>query len=177
MTETDLSTWLTIADAATVLRCSERTVERLAAAKTLEKRLRPQKGSPDVAVFSPESVAEEAARRRPEPAPFVVGANQAPTRTNGNGTGPTTSAITTIAQLPADDPIRQLAAAFQSFLLSPPSPPVSATVSEKAFLTIKEAAAWTGLSQAYLRRSIDSGTLKAIRDRGWRIRRKDLETL
>jgi excisionase family DNA binding protein len=45
------------------------------------------------------------------------------------------------------------------------------------FLTVEEASALTGLTQAYLRRAIEGGTLKAIKDRGWRIRRRDLEQL
>jgi excisionase family DNA binding protein len=45
------------------------------------------------------------------------------------------------------------------------------------FLTVAEAAAVTGLTQAYLRRQIDGGFLSAVKDRGWRIRRRDLEQL
>lgn len=42
MTETDLSTWLPIAEAAASIGCSTRTVERLGRAKQLEQRLRRQ---------------------------------------------------------------------------------------------------------------------------------------
>jgi len=47
----------------------------------------------------------------------------------------------------------------------------------KPYLTVDEAAAYTGLSQAFLKRMIKLGTLSAIKDRGWKIRRKDLEAL
>lgn len=44
-------------------------------------------------------------------------------------------------------------------------------------MTIAQASAITGLSQAYLRREIEAGLLFAVKDRGWRIRRKDLAML
>jgi len=72
MTDTTLSDWLTIADAAAVIGCSTRTIERLARAGKLEQRLRPQAGSPAVAVYNPDDVAERAKERRRAPAPFVV---------------------------------------------------------------------------------------------------------
>ena len=180
MTETDLSTWLTIAEAATALRCSYRTVERLAAGKKLEQRLRPQRGSPDVAVFSPQSVAEEAQRRHQTPTAFVVGAVPA----NGNGHGQSlteTSGSLTETLARGDDPIRQLFAAALRAVLSPPSPPLSVTLSETEravqYVTLQEASAIKGLSVTYLRRKIADGTLPAEKDRGWKIRRKDLELL
>jgi excisionase family DNA binding protein len=49
--------------------------------------------------------------------------------------------------------------------------------SQRLFLTLREAAALSGLSQACLRRLIADGSLEARRDRGWRIRRRDLERL
>lgn len=49
--------------------------------------------------------------------------------------------------------------------------------SQKLFLTIPEAAVVSGLSQAHLRRICQKGGLGALRDRGWKIRRKDLEAL
>lgn len=180
MTETDLSDWLPIADAAKVLGCSTRTIERLGRARKLEQRLRPQAGSPAVAVYNPDDVARLAQERRPAPAPFVLPVGPANGPTNGNSFPETSGSLKeTLARLPAgDDPIRQLfAAALRAVLQSPPSPPVSATVAETLFLTLKDAAALTGLSQAFLRRMITAGTLTAIRDRGWRIRRKDLEAL
>jgi excisionase family DNA binding protein len=180
MTETDLSDWLAIADAAKVLGCSTRTIERLGRARKLEQRLRPQAGSPAVAVYNPDDVARLAQERRPAPAPFVLPAGP----TNGDGMRTHASTSTHMqtrasASLSAsdDDPIRQLFAAALRAVLSPPSPPMSVTVAETLFLTLKDAAALTGLSQAFLRRMITAGTLTAIRDRGWRIRRKDLEAL
>ena len=53
------------------------------------------------------------------------------------------------------------------------------TVAEtKLFLTVREAAAVTGLRPIYLRRAITAGTLPAERDGPtWKIRRRDLEQL
>jgi len=179
MTETDLSTWLTIAEAATALRCSDRTVERLAASKKLEQRLRPQRGSPDVAVFSPQSVAEEAQRRHRAPAAFVV----QPVPANGNGHALRKSddaaqlGNSQLRTTSAEDLIRQFFALAVQSLQSPPSPPVAVTVAETLFLTIPQAAAVSGLSPTYLRRLIKTGELPAEKDRGWKIRRADLEAL
>jgi len=180
MTETDLSDWLPLLAAALQIRCSRRTVERLAQAGKLERRLRPQAGSPPVAVYNPDDVARLAAERQPAPTPFVLPAAPAG---NGNGhrstlrnsTAPGNS--TALALPGGDDPIRQLAAAFQRFLLSPPSPPVAEAMAERRYLTVPEAADFTGLSQTFLKRMIKAGTLTAIKDRGWKIRRKDLEAL
>jgi hypothetical protein len=57
---------------------------------------------------------------------------------------------------------------------------VSETPSETSstfFLTIPEAAAVSGVSQAYLRRKCQGGWSGAIKDGAWKIRRKDLEAL
>lgn len=47
----------------------------------------------------------------------------------------------------------------------------------RGYLTLAEASALTGLSERLLRRKIHNGTLKAIKDRGWKIKRTDLEAL
>ena len=57
MTDTPLSDWLVAMEAAMRIGCSTRTIERLARAKRLEQRLRPQAGSPAVAVYNPSDVA------------------------------------------------------------------------------------------------------------------------
>jgi excisionase family DNA binding protein len=56
-----------------------------------------------------------------------------------------------------------------------PTPPTPQA--PKLVLTLPEAAAVSGLSQAFLKRAIKDGRLPAEKDRGWRIRRKDLEAL
>jgi len=189
MTETDLTTWLPIADAAARIGCSTRTVERLAAAKKLEARLRRQDGTPPVMVLSPESVAEVAATRRREAAPFVL-----PTVPAGNGNGHASGvkklhAGTELAHAhgPTDaDLVRQFVTLAIAALQSPPSPPVAASVAASSYLTLAEAAAEKRVSEALVRRWIRTGALPVEReprsqwtatDRGWRIKKKDLETL
>ena len=83
MTDTPLSDWFVAMEAAMRIGCSTRTIERLAQAKKLESRLRPQAGSPPVAVYNPSDVARLAQERQPAPAPFVLGAIRDP----GNGNG------------------------------------------------------------------------------------------
>lgn len=182
MTETDLSTWLSIADAATRIGCSTRTVERLGRAKHLEQRLRPQKGSPPVVVYNPDDVARIAALRRPTPPPFVL---DAVGTGNGNGHAAGVKKLHAGTELahahgPTDaDLVRQFVTLAIAALQSPPSPPVAEKVAEsRLFLTIPEAAILTGLSQAYLRRKCQEGWAGAFKDGGvWKLRRADLETL
>ena len=177
MAETDLSSWLSIADAALVIGCSKRTVERLGKGNKLEARLRRQEGTPPVLVFSPESVHEEAQRRRTAPAPFVVRAGS-----NGNGHRALVEQKKfqpgTFPVPGGDDLIRGLALLISKALQSPPSPPVAESRGgDYEYLTIREAAAACRLTQAYVRRRCEAGAVPAIKDRGWRIRRKDLEAL
>ena len=45
------------------------------------------------------------------------------------------------------------------------------------FLNLREAAGYTGLTEAFLRRKIDCGELPAIKDRGWKLKREDLRRI
>lgn len=184
MTETDLSDWLLVQDAADRIGVSTRTVERLKRDGKLEQRLRRQEGTPPVAVYNPEDVDRIASERRRPPAPFVLNADQGVGNGNGNGrakgirniaAGDISQQLTSVG----DDPIRQLFAAALRAVLSPPSPTLSGSrVGEPLFLTIAEAAAASGLSKTYLKRQCEAKTLKALRDgRRWKIKRTDLETL
>ena len=177
MTETDLSLWLPIADAAQVIGCSTRTVERLGRDGKLERRLRRQEGTPPVAVYNPDDVARIAAARHPAPPPFVLPAGSG----NGHGTD-TTRTLPSVqrASLPAagNDSITQFFALMVQLLSSPPSPPsptLAASVSENPFLTITEAAAYVRLPTVDIRRACERGDLLARKTGrgGWRIRRKE----
>ncbi len=192
MAETDLSAWLLVADAAAEIGCSKRTVERLARDHKLEHEIRPQAGSPGVAVYSPESVAEVAQARRRTPPPFVVAGLPA-----GNGNGHRVSRVSDVSRVSADsalavageDPIRQFFVTLIRAIQSPPSPPVAETVAERSanpFLTLAEASAWRRVSESLIRRWMRTGMLpfereprsrRTAEDPGYRIRRKDLEAL
>lgn len=87
MTDHDLSTWLTKAQAAERLQVSTKQIERWTQAGKLEQRLRPQVGTVPVAVFHPDDVAKLAAARRADPAPFVLPAVPDASTGNGNGHG------------------------------------------------------------------------------------------
>jgi len=184
MAETDLSTWLTVEEAATAIGVSTRTVERLGKAGKLDQRLRRQEGTPPVAVYYPGDVERERVQRHPTPPPFVLEREQ-DGPTNGNGSVLLTRSGAPkipgpgLLHIPAgDDSFQQLCAALVRLIQSPPSPPVSESVAEsKAFLTIPEAAQATGLSPTFLRKMIKLGTLPAIKDKAWKIRRKDLAAL
>ena len=51
------------------------------------------------------------------------------------------------------------------------------TVGPGLFLALPEASKYSGLSMTLLKRKIRSGELAALKDRGWRIRRSDLEKI
>jgi len=184
MAETDLSDWLLTMEAAMRIGCSVRTVQRLGEDKKLETRKRPQKGTPPVVVYNPDDVDRIAAEKRQAAPPFVL-----PPVSTGNGNGHLAHGLTSPQSvLPSTHPvsrdtdlIRQFLALAVQHFQSPPSPPQDVTVAEmaetKAWLTIPEASAHTGLSQAYLRRKCQAGWAGAIKDRGWKIRRTDLEAL
>lgn len=186
MADTDLSAWLSTGNAATALGCSTRTLERRAPEWHIEKRLRPQAGSPAVAVYNPEDVVRVAAERRQAPPPHVL---PALSTSNGHGNGtrafrnPEHEHSTALTVPPSDDPIRQLCALVIRAIQSPPSPPVAPTVSETTlYLDVEQAAAWLYWTPRKVRRAIRSGELPCRfheqRDwRTWRIRRKDVESL
>jgi len=175
----DFSQWLTKAQVAERLQVSTKTVETWAKEGQLEQAAwkRPEGGMP-LAVYCPEDVDRIAAERHGGPATgFLVPA------TTGNGNGHGTIARRE-AQRPSEDGRAALALGLSEFaaalrLLASESSQSSESASESArlFLTIQEASAVSGLSPTYLRRSIKAGTLKAVRDRGWKIRRTDLEEL
>jgi len=185
VTDPDLATWLPIADAAARIGCSTRTVERLAAAKKLEARLRRQDGTPPVMVLSPESVAEVAAGRRREAAPFVLPSIQAG---NGNGHGAGAKKLhagTELAHAPGPtdaDLVRQFVTLAIAAWQSPPSAPVAASVSESLYVDVEEAASILNWELRDVRKAVRAGELPArnkdLKDwRRWRIRRTELREI
>jgi excisionase family DNA binding protein len=182
VSEVDYATWLTKQQAADALNVSTKTIEQLTQKGQIQQgRWRRPTGGPELAVYHPDDVARLVQERRPGPAPFVLPATAA-----GNGHGAGNGTLATSRQ--PDEDARRVVAAGLSELLGAVRLLTSETSqtserSEKSekpaplFLSLPEAAAATGLSEAYLRRQIAEGKLPAVRDRGWRIRRKDLEQL
>lgn len=180
MTDPDYSTWLTKAQAAEALKVSTKTIEQWAKEQKLGQAFwrRDGRGN-ELAVYDPDDVARIALERRRAAVPVILPAD--PT-TNGNGHG----------SLAAVSPFSNFEEARRAYVLeffsefagalravSAEHPPTSESSqnSEKLFLTISEASAVSGLSVAYLKRRITDKSLPAERDRGWKIRRKDLEAL
>jgi excisionase family DNA binding protein len=173
----DVADWLTKAQAAELIGVSTKTIEAWAQAKKLQQAARPQAHGPALAVYHPEDVARLASERRAAPlAPFVV-----PGPTGGNGLSPKNVLASTesVRATAGAELLREFLGAFVHAVgaTSQNSENATSESSQRSFVTIAEASAITGLTQAYLRRAIDDERLPAIKDRGWRIRRKDLEAL
>jgi hypothetical protein len=175
MGDVDYATWFTKEQAAERIGATTKTVERFVqAGKIQQARWRRPTGGPELAVYCPEDVDRIAAERHPGPLPaFLVPATKK-RPANGNG-GPPRDPLEALAIAPVtvesgNDLLRALVAALVQSMSQ-----TSQTCA--LFLTLAEASAVSGLSQAYLKRKCADGTLKAIRDRGWRIRRTDLEAL
>lgn len=171
MTTLDYSTWLTKQQAADAIGVTTKSVERFVQAGQIQQARWQRDGrGPLLAVYHPADVDRIAsARRQGSPAPFVVPA-AADVPANGNGRGAGELALVPSADGTAEAVVRAL-----GLLISKAMSETSQT--SALFVTVKDASALTGLSQAYLLRKIGDLSLPAIRDRGWRIRRKDLEAL
>jgi hypothetical protein len=178
MSDPDYSTWLTKQQAADWIGVTTKTIERLAQdGKIQQAAWRPENRGPERAVYHPEDVAHIASERRPGLSPFVV-PRVGDRSANGNGhavgiavvRNPESRDSSALALPVGDDPIRLLfGAALRAVSEKSETPPL--------FLTIPEAAVVSGFSQAYLRRKCQAGWSGAIKDRAWKIRRKDLEQL
>jgi excisionase family DNA binding protein len=171
VSDPDYSTWPTKQQAADAIGVTTKSIERFAQdGKLQQARWRRPTGGPDLVVYHPADVARIAAARRPAPnTGFLVRGEEASTPGSPIN-GSSALAPVPAGAVPGDDMLR---AVFAAALRA-----VSATSqTDTLFVTVPEAAAVTGLTQAYLRRLIADKTLPAIRDRGWRIRRRDLEAL
>lgn len=179
----DFSTWLTKDQAAARIGVSTKTVEKLAQdGKLQQASWKRATGGPARVVYHPDDVARLATERRPGAAPFVLPpesagtAGTAPQHGGGGGPPAQAGAGALAPVVPPTDEMLRMAAVFAAAVRA-----VTSQSSQKGdgpvFLTLEEAAAFTGLSQGCLRRMVDNGTLTAVRDRGLRLRRRDLEAL
>jgi len=161
MSSPDYATWLTKAQAAAALSVSTKTIEKYAQAGQIEQAAyRRPTGGPKLAVYNPADVDR---LQHPVPAPFVVPPGVRFAR-------PSTAVAPVAPPSPGEDLVRAL---LHGLRQSAPTAPKSETV----FLTLAEAAGFTGLTVTRLRRQCQQGTLPAIKDRGWKIRRVDLANL
>lgn len=188
MASADFSTWLTKQQAADRLGVSTKTVEQFAKDRKLEQAVwRRPDGGPALAVFCPDDVDRIASARRGEAVPFVLPA--IPT-SNGNGHGAPALATASAPDLDVRRALAaglaEFAAALQSLTAQSSQTSQSSQKSANPFLTVAEAAAEARVSERLIRRWMRTGKLPFEReprsqwtaeDRGWRIRRKDLEAL
>jgi len=178
VSDIDYATWLTKDQAAEAIGVTTKTVERFVQAGQIQQaRWQPEGRGPVRVVYQPDDVARLARERKPGPLPafLVPGPPAAPPNGNGHGSSElvhmeSTPDPTGIQLGRGDDLVRALVTAAVRVMSE-------TSQTSTLFLSLPEASAVTGLSQAFLRRMIAAGTLSAIRDRGWKIRRKDLEAL
>jgi excisionase family DNA binding protein len=168
--------WLTKKQAAERLHRSPKTVQRLAAANRIGSvALRdPHAPGGEIWLYDPADVDRMAPEVRQRVRPTLSPSGPA---SNGNGHGPGHA----IAARPAEGASAELSSVPVVQIAA-----IAAAVSRQMamlsmvsiqWLTLREAAAETHLSETYLRRLIAEQKLSAVKDRGWRIRRRDLEQL
>jgi hypothetical protein len=164
--------WITKTEAAALLGVDERTIERRARAGRISARAR--LGFPTLYL-----AADVEKLRQTGNGEVRTGLLEHGSDGNGNGHGGAIPATQNLDKFnpAADDPIRQLAAAFRAFLLAPTGPtgPTAApTGPTAAYVDKAEALAIAGISYGALRAAVQAGEVK---QRGRRYRRPDLEAL
>ena len=152
-----LDDWKTQAEAAEILKCSQKTVSRMAAQKKIQRVLRRVPGRKPMPVFNPDDI--EAIRAE------MVQVEPFPVKEQGE--------VKTLARQPSQGGVELLA----QLLADRMSPARSVPVEQKVFLNLREAVEYSGMPKAWLLREIKSGKIKAIKAGGWRIRRSDIEQL
>jgi excisionase family DNA binding protein len=184
MAETDYSTWVSKQDAATTLGVSPKQIERLAKAGRIQSFLwkRPS-GGQSIVVYAPddiERVAHENAPSRPFVVPTPTPPTPAPTSNGNNGNGHALQRQTDRQdrQDRQDKPVAPSnKAELQAFSTILRHMSRQAQTAQTVFLTIPEAADFTGLTETYISRACREGRLPALKDGGWKIRRTDLLAL
>jgi excisionase family DNA binding protein len=170
MAKTNYSTWLTKQQAADAIGVSTKTIEQLAQRKAIHQEYwkRPETGA-KVSVYHPEDVERERKARNPDAEPFVLPEAGEDARSNAQG------AAVAIRQPSIEQFMQAIAGAVSA---SQNSQNAGVRTTERLFLTISDAADYSGLPQAHLRRLMKDGKLEGLKTGGgWRIRRADLERL
>jgi excisionase family DNA binding protein len=171
-------TWLTKAEAAAAIGVTTKAIEGLMKQQRLRFLNDYLRHRRRVTIFHPHDVAEyaEKRRRRLTLPPVVLPA----AATNGDGPSDESQAL-----VPTWGELEKRMVAIVRKVVPPPASQQTSQRPEisdqlllaKVFLTIHEAARLTGLSEANIRRRCQSGSLKAIKDGGWKIRRARLQKL
>jgi len=163
----DLSTWLSKPAAAARLAISERTLERMVAAgKGPQSRQRTRRGKRPETVYNPQDVETLADAAGVQPfvmAPEPSAPQNAAVARTADGIPPALAGVLSV--------IERLAQMAQRPSIEP------ASGLSSLWLTLDQAAAYTGLSRAFLKRLVDDGKLPAIRDRATKVKREHLDLL
>jgi excisionase family DNA binding protein len=163
----EYSDWLTKQEAADAIGVSTKTIEKFSAEGKLQSAKRSQPGRPPAAVYHPGDVEALRKERNPDAQPFVLPRESQALQTTSPTASPTSQIVVASAVLDA----LGLAARAMTDAVGKPEPP-------RLFLTLDQAAEFSGLPRSYLRELMREEKLPAIKTgRGWRIRRRDLEAL
>jgi len=169
-----LSEWLTVDQVMTKLNLSQRSIYRLRVDQRIRwKKRRDVDGKQPTPVFHPGDVENEYKRMYgDELAPALL---EAPASSSDKQlTKALPEKVGTSVKIHRPAPAsavldtNALLALAQGIAAAVPAP-------VKAFLTLPEAAAYTGLTETYLRRQCKEGAIPSIRDRGTKIRKADLD--
>ena len=142
--------WVTKLEAAEQLGISERTLERLIQKRRFRMADRMVPGRKPIKVIHPGDFA----KLKGETVPATP--------------NPPEETSTEIALRPQSQAVHQF---FNALLTTLPYPPRALS------LSLKEASSYTGFSQAFLLRQIKDGKIEVVRDRGYRLLRRDLDRL
>ena len=175
MAKTDYSTWMTKQQAADSLAVSTKQIERWANDKQLQsaKWKRPE-GGPAIAVYHPADVERMAQDRNPDAEPFVLPTEAADRK-------PTNGTHAVAVRQPSPEQFLQAIAAAVAGASQTSQTQRRVSLSEQLYLTIPEAADFTGLGVGYVRRLVTDRKLALVKGAGPRradvLRRVDLEKL
>jgi excisionase family DNA binding protein len=186
-TDPPYDAWLTKVEAAAAIGVTTKAIESLIKQRRVRYVPDYLRNHRRITLFHPADIADYAEKRRQRLTlpPVVLPA----AATTGNGHREDQGlALTASSELQRRN-VEEILAKMRGELAALALPPTlgqqtapRAEVSDqlllaKVFLTIREAARLTGLSEANIRRRCQSGSLKAIKDGGWKIRRARLQKL
>ena len=171
--------WITKAEAAVLLDVDERTIERRARAGRISAKARP--GFPTLYL-----AADVEMLRQTSPGEVQTGILEAVPPASSNGSG--AMAALRRDSSPFEDRLAELLQVVIGAIVhgptgatgptgGPTSPTLSAEERASQYIRLEEAAAIKGFTVARMRRLCQTESVPAIKDRGWKIRRKDLEQL
>ena len=153
---TSLPDWKTLTEAAEILKCSERTIIRMADQKKIQRVQRRVPGRKPLPVYNPADI-ETIRKDTVELEPFPV-AKQ-------------------VEELAVAPQTRQRGLDLLAQMFTDRSAAPRVPLERKLFLTLIEASEYSGMPRAWILQKIKADELAAIKARGWRIRRADLEQL